>query len=93
VRLIFKPSAASELDVIKKYMDKKIKRLRHHIDKIDELILKVFQLPLQDEQKEFLRKISKHLDDIEKTFGLYDESSNEEVWNEFTEALLKNIKS
>jgi hypothetical protein len=52
----------------------------------------VFQLPLQDEQKEFLRKISKHLDDIEKTFGLYDESSNEEVWKEFTEALLRNIK-
>jgi hypothetical protein len=70
-------------------MDNKIKKLRHHIDKIDKLILKVFQLPLQDEQKEFLRKISKHLDDIEKTFGLYDDFSNEEAWKEFTEALLK----
>ena len=73
-------------------MDKKIKILRHNIDEIDELMLKVFQLPLQDEQKEFLMKITKHLDAIEKAFGLYEEPSNKEAWDEFTEELLRNIK-
>jgi len=73
-------------------MDKKIKILRHNIDEIDELMLKVFQLPLQDEQKEFLIKITKHLDGIEKAFGLYEEPSNKEAWDEFTEELLRNVK-
>lgn len=71
-------------------MDKKIKNLRRNIDKIDELIVEVFQLPLQDEQKALLMKISKHLDSIEKSFGLYEEPPHKEVWLELKEALLKN---
>ena len=69
-------------------MNAKIKKLKNNIDKIDELILEVFQQPLHDNQKALLMKINKHLNDIEKTFGLYEESPNKEAWEDLTKTLV-----
>ena len=71
-------------------MDEKIAKLQYNIDKIDELILQVFQLSLQNRQRALLMKVVKHLDEIEKIFGLYEEipQENKEVMRELAKALL-----